>query len=191
MGTARRRDGRNASRYARTESRGSRAAPSSHRSTAGCPRATPNAGGSITVNEASASMGAREQRDDASVGVPDEVIARLDHAASQTASWSKSTRSTGGFGGNPGRLGNTSSKREASGSCRGHERAAFVTLPCRRTRRGRVTNLTLAADQIGKTGVTSGDILRTGDTRAPDVLPRRRRQRPDRIHGSVHRRSGP
>ena len=43
---------------------------------AGRPRATASAGGSMTVSDARSIPGRREQRDDAAVGVPDEVVAR-------------------------------------------------------------------------------------------------------------------
>ena len=48
-------------------------------SAAGMPRAAPNAGGSITVSErrSSGRRAAREQRDDAAVGVADEVRSGL------------------------------------------------------------------------------------------------------------------
>ena len=46
----------------------------------------------------------------------------------------------------------------------------------------------LAAASLGENGVTSAGMLRGGAAPATDVLPRRGRQRADRIHGSVHRR---
>ena len=52
----------------------------------------------------------------------------------------------------------------------------------------RVTSRTLSPLQYAKTGVTSAGMLRAGGAPAPDVLPRRGRQRADRVHGGVHRR---
>ena len=98
-------------------SRQSRSRPRRTRRRPGLPRATPNAGGSITVSERS-ELGPprrREERDHAAVGVADEVRARLEELLEPTASSSKSTRSTSGPGGKPRRFGTTSSKRSASG----------------------------------------------------------------------------
>ena len=79
--------------------------PAANASTAGLPSATRVAGGSMTVSERTAAGPLRrgEHRDDASVRVSDEVISGLEQLRHERASDSKSTRSTGGFGGKPGR----------------------------------------------------------------------------------------
>ena len=114
-------------------------ARSTKASAAGSPAAIPKAGGSTTVTERSRSAhrAAANSETTAPYEWPTRCVAGSTNRSSQTASSSKSTRSTSGPGGKPRRFGTTSSKRSASGRCAPQGASRLTTLPWTSRRRGR------------------------------------------------------
>src|SRR5438874_2168455 len=104
----------------------------------GRPRAIPKAGGSITVSERTSS--GRREAASSEITPPYEwptmCVSGSSNCSSQTASSSKSTRSTSGPGGKPRRFGATISNRSARDFWASQVNSALTTDPCTNRRRG-------------------------------------------------------